>query len=300
MGRTSLVPKIQALEGKKWGQKVGKLLLPYIIRAAQNKSTITYGECRDIVVRLKGVSVAGKVSRHYGFPAGWIGNACEEWAKKSQKRIPPLNAIIVNQNTRLPSDGVNGYIRRYLVVRRVPDHTDLGSVINDVLEFGCWGELLQLTGLEAAKTKTEQISGTWNFRPPYEGGSESAAHIALKTAAAKTPTAFRAGQEIGVLERSLPSGDRLDVFFETCRVSVEVKPLYSSAEDIRRGLWQVAKYRFLLNKMADVSKTPKPEARCYLVLGGRLPDALKSEAMALGVDVMENQSIDRHGRLSGK
>lgn len=49
--------------------------------------------------------------RVYGYPAGVIGNVCIAWAKEINEAVPPLNAIIVNGISHLPSGGADYYLR---------------------------------------------------------------------------------------------------------------------------------------------------------------------------------------------
>ena len=64
----------------------------------ENKKTITYGELGEMI------------DTHYrqvGGVAGKIQDMFVEYNKEHNSKVPPLNALIVNKQTKRPGDGCN-------------------------------------------------------------------------------------------------------------------------------------------------------------------------------------------------
>jgi hypothetical protein len=93
----------------------------------------------------------------------------------------------------------------------------------------------------------------------------------------------------GTPERPLPSGDQLDVSFESESqwVAVEVKSRVSSEADVTRGLFQCVKYAAVMNAEQSLAARPR-SVRALLGLVGRLPTPLTALAKSLDVKVIEN------------
>lgn len=128
-------------------------------------------------------------------------------------------------------------------------------------------------------------SGGW-------AGGESDAHKALKEYVLNNPQIVGADAAWqGWPEYPLLSGDQIDVFFrgEDEWVGVEVKSSTSEGnfEDYRRGLFQVVKYKAVLNAQAKIDRPfNPPKVRVYLVLEGKLPLELRETMRMLEVSVM--------------
>ena len=104
------------------------------------------------------------------------------------------------------------------------------------------------------------------------------------------PELLRLGKRVGpgTIEKGLPSGDRLDVFFDAGDewVAVEVKSARSDELDIVRGLFQCVKYDAVLNGVS-VTEYRDIKVRAVLVLESYLPSRLLSMKHMLGVEVLE-------------
>jgi hypothetical protein len=97
------------------------------------------------------------------------------------------------------------------------------------------------------------------------------------------------------VEYALRSADELDVMFMSDRtwIGVEVKSRVSegNAADYERGIYQVVKYRAVLEAQAIAdSLDPQPEIRVVLVLERELPAVYRGLAAQLRVTVVENVS----------
>src|SRR5690606_22847771 len=109
------------------------------------------------------------------------------------------------------------------------------------------------------------------------GGGESEEHKALKAYVAQNPKVIGLGANtpVGTTEYPLPSGDSLDVSFNSQEVLVaaEVKSSISAESDIVRGLFQCVKYRAVMEAVLLTESLPQ-NARALLVLESKLPQHL--------------------------
>lgn len=132
-------------------------------------------------------------------------------------------------------------------------------------------------------------------RPGVRGGiGEGAAHRTLKEYIRDNPLSVgikRKGAKAET-EKDLPSGDRIDVFFEngTSWVGVEVKSEQSSEDDIRRGLYQCVKYRAVMEADCAVRNIEK-NIRVLLALGGPFPQSLLREKTVLDIEVRDEMTV---------
>jgi hypothetical protein len=126
------------------------------------------------------------------------------------------------------------------------------------------------------------------------GGGESTAHADLKDWISSNPGAVGlAIGHAGVTEFPLPSGDKIDVFFEAVDgvFAVEVKPSRSPVEDLNRGLFQVVKYRAVLEMLSRLNGGVPVDVR--LAIGGTLPDTLRTRAKKMNVTVIEGVVVGK-------
>ena len=93
-------------------------------------------------------------------------------------------------------------------------------------------------------------------------------------------------------EYPLPSGDRLDVYFETsdCRYAIEVKPSTSPDDDITRGIFQCVKYKAVMEAIRKIGYD-KYAVKTLLVTASGLSERNKKLAEALNVPYTENYKI---------
>ena len=85
--------------------------------------------------------------------------------------------------------------------------------------------------------------------------------------------------------------DQLDVCVKTADewVGFEVKPSTADSDEVRRGLFQVMKYRSLLRAELLAEGSNKSH-RCLFILGGALPTDLRGLAKRFGIVPVENVS----------
>jgi hypothetical protein len=97
--------------GSEWTDVTTRAAFPIMLRRALDGEPITYGGLNTV---LAATGKPSSMAIAYRYVARKIGDICEALSDDLGERIPLLNAIIVNQETSLPSHGVNGYLARYL------------------------------------------------------------------------------------------------------------------------------------------------------------------------------------------
>lgn len=117
---------------QKWMEKVVKKTLPILINEYILKKTpICYSEWNELCKR-SGISKPKQKALIYGKPAGLMGELFIELGrKKNSKRIPPLQVIIINKRTRMPSKGFTYYENEYKGKQKMT----IGDIQKDVYKF---------------------------------------------------------------------------------------------------------------------------------------------------------------------
>lgn len=298
------MPLPDSLVGDKWTKYTARTVLPLIVWCAKNGQTITYGRLdSEIVNRGWGHHV---MAVQYGYPAGAIGSALIETGEEWAESIPPLNALIVNQSTKLPGDGVNWYLERYYEPEQHIDDMTIDEkraiveeIHADIFAYEYWDDLLEeyeltpiIDGLEEENNHGDENE----ISKPSKGGwsteSESEEHRNLKQFIANNPkvVGLKKKSNKGIIEYLFPSADKADVVFqnESKYLGVEVKSIISNDNDINRGIFQCVKYQALLRAEQKTLMIP-PTARAILVVERELPYALQNLADALCIKVVVYQ-----------
>lgn len=191
----------------------------------------------------------------------------------------------------LPDRGVSDVWPGYERMSRDEKRAKLAAEFQRILAYGSrWNEVLRLAGLPVIEPPLgpngRPTAGGW-------GGGESDAHRALKHYVRDHPELVGARADWDAkVEYALRSADELDVMFISDRawIGVEVKSRVSdgNAADYERGIYQVVKYRALLEAQALVDSPEfQPEIRVVLLLECELPAVYRPLAAQLGVTVIE-------------
>lgn len=91
-------------------------------------------------------------------------------------------------------------------------------------------------------------------------------------------------------EHLLPSGDRLDVYFELSdgtHIAIEVKPSTSPDQDITRGVFQCVKYYAVMDALRNI-ECKDYNVKVILVTTGTLAPQNITLAKELDVEYVEN------------
>jgi len=210
--------------------------LPYLVYNAQLRQTISYKE------------LANHIGKHHRVIPHVLGYIRDEIC--IARRLPLLNAIVVNKQTKLPGESFlpegtkhlskEEYLQKYEELR------------DQVFKFAEWNDLLKEYGLTPIKKKQKDFDKEGreysNMLERHREIKESKEHLFLKKFIYKNP------QEIGIqrdthgcTEYAFISGDKCDVVFSwkgDNNAVVEVK--VGERGELVKGIYQAIKYRSLL------------------------------------------------------
>ena len=279
-------------KGDKSSQRMPRLL-PILIRQAHLEVPITYGAAAlELGVHHRAIH---HIAGYIGYTLAAIG------AKRGWKRRPPppLHALIVNDITRLPGRGINGFMEGSY--RRAKGNDAKRAVLKAVYaaarNYPHWAELCTMLAvpfndgvLADAVEKARGTSGR---------GGEGPAHLALKLFVRDNPhiVGLAPGSPAGKDEYPTASGDWVDVVFERrgLGLAVEVKPHHAPEGDMLRGVFQCLKYRIVLEAEAAL-KGEDMAVRALLVLGRAPTEKVVEVANRLGVSLKSNVGEHLLGR----
>ena len=214
-------------------------MIPHLIRWAQNGETDkTYLDMIHILnmPRWSGI----------GRALGSVEDVMQALRKDSGKSdIPSLNALCKNTSTKLPSEGFSYVYKEYDKMPVEAKRIFVEGVNQKAVKYEHWDWVLNALGLQPAVGLTED---EWKSisKPIYGSGGEGKEHKALKEYIKANPKALGIHHVAHVeTEHVLPSGDRLDVYFELkdgTHIAIEVKPSTAPEQDVARGIFQCVKY----------------------------------------------------------
>jgi hypothetical protein len=233
-------------------------------------------------------------ARGLGFVLGRVTALIDGVRDRLPEPPPFLTSVVVlssGPNAGLPDKGVNDVWPGYEAMSRDEKRAKLAAEFQRILAYGSrWNEVLRLAGLPPIESTSgpdgPPTSGGW-------GGGESEAHRALKHYVRDHPELVGAGADWDAkVEYALRSADELDVMFMSDRtwIGVEVKSRVSDGNtaDYERGIFQVVKYRAVLEAQAHVARPGNaPDIQVLLVLERSLPEACRTLAETLAVKVLE-------------
>ncbi|MFS2037032.1 hypothetical protein ACEN8I_23615 [Polaromonas sp. CT11-55] len=261
----------------------------------------------DILQPLTYLELAGRLGRRnrhgsywargLGHVLGRVTTMLESVQAQIPETIPYLTTIVVlstGTEIGLPDAGIRHRWPDYDQYTRLEKEAKVTAEYVRILEFGRhWNDVLMHLGLpqiELPSTKEAPFgtkNGGW-------AGGESAEHKALKLFVKANPALVGADYTFRATdEYALRSGDEIDVFFksEDHWIGVEVKSSVSDGleRDYERGLYQVVKYRAVLEAQAMVDHPAQtPTVTVFLVLENQLPKKYRPAAKRLGICIKEN------------
>lgn len=310
------MPLPDSLSGDACTKVVARYVLPWLVWAAKHGRTVEYGELNEKVRQLE---IWHKPLRDdfFGRPAGTTGDALIEIGNELGIIIPPLNALVINKATRVPSHGCDWYIAKFL--KRNIDFNELShedklviveQVHQRIFEFDKWDDVLayfkdvldeypELTPFRAKSLFTSKspdpLPAPNSKRPSkksilsFGSGGESDNHRRMKEYVAKHPELVDLPRDAkAITEYSFFSGDRVDIMFTlgNTMIAVEIKSDLSPGEDIYRGLHQCIKYKSLL-QAEQLLRSDIPNGRAFLVIAGKVPDYVAEDARRLNIPVRD-------------
>ncbi len=275
--RTSSITKI--ISGDVLYQKRARLALPILVRQALAGKEIYYA---DLARELEMPN-----PRNLNCVLGCVGDALLELGELSQKKIPSIQGLVVNQQTGLP--GKNVHFLRQIAEPRQKEEI-VKAELSKVFSYpkSKWLNILEKFGLSPAEPLNPQLEISTDH---LDRTDESDEHKRLKNYVAQHPRSVGLGKSLapGEIEYRLPSGDKVDVLFQNarCCIAVEVKSHISKEADLKRGLFQCVKYRAILRACRSL-KGETYEVNALLVIEGQLPKKLIPFKNTLGIKVIEN------------
>lgn len=269
------------MHGEKLYQQRAREALPILVRQAFSRKTMYYQQLAD--------ELGMPNPRNLNFVLGSVGQSLMTLGEAWNEEIPPIQCLVINQSEELPGDGFGWFMTEAdwkNLSKRQKDET-IKVVMQRIFAYPKWPKVLKELGLEFPTTDFSELNRKASNR--LRGG-EGKDHKALKEYVRSHPELLRLGKRVGpgTIEKGLPSGDRLDVFFDAGDewVAVEVKSARSDELDIVRGLFQCVKYDAVLNGVS-VTEHRDIKVRAVLVLESCLPARLLAMKHMLGVEVLE-------------
>ena len=279
----------ETLDGDKLYQMRARIALRILVRQAIARRPITYSDLA--------AEIGMENPRNLNYVLGSIGETLIELQAKWGIEIPLINCLVINKNTGLPGEGIDGFIGSGNEFKNLPKRKQrilIDEIAKGVFKFDRWSEVLSALGLEQVKPiDYPELIKQSNSRFG-EGSGESEFHKKLKEFVSKSIQILDLPKDTsrGIAEYLLPSGDVVDVMFitKTDWVAVEVKSRISNLEDIRRGLYQCIKYEAVVEALHSEMGL-LPSCRAVLVLESEFPLELKPLKNLLGVEVIDNVQV---------
>lgn len=242
-----------------WRIQVVADIVPILIRRAKEGHPITYG---DLAIALHNEFGHEPKARKtlYGPPVGAVGQVIQLLGEKWGEVIPPINTIVVEADTKLPSTGADEIAHYFFEDNGAGMEQDrrayIEAAMKAVFDYGHrWDRVADALGaptLETASGVIDKGDPIELPKLPRAYGVESPAHKALKAWIVAKPDwlseygPFKTQQ--GENEHCISSGDRLDAYFDNgrLRLAVEVKASNACDDELMRGVYQCIKYRAVL------------------------------------------------------
>ncbi len=262
-------------KGNERSYELAKQMIPVLISWAQEKrSPQYYGTLSKAI---------GHGTAHIGYQLGVIGEIFANLSKESGKDIPILNALVINKNSKRPSDGLGAVIDGYDQWDESKQKLEAQKANDRAYTYKDWPWVLNALGLLPFTGKTEESIRKGNYK---RGKSEGPYHKALKEYILEHPEKFSiTGIRQKEDEHVLLSGDRLDVYFQLKdgkQIAIEVKSRISDDADILRGIYQCVKYKAVLSAEC-LAHGQNANVDAFLVSENNLSDETRKTANMLSV-----------------
>lgn len=260
-----------------------RLMLPVMIHWAKTgHNEHTYGDLAHAIGKSKFSGI--------GHALYSVQEVLNELSDKTNREIPTLNSLCKNAKTMLPSEGFEFVSPRYNDLDENGKRIFVEGLDSKAINYPHWDWVLNELNLkEAAPFTVEQLETIKN--PHCIHGGEGEEHKALKEYICQHPESLGYKDvAFAETEHILPSGDRLDVYFELpdgTHIAVEVKPSTSPDQDITRGVFQCVKYYAVMDALRNI-ECKDYNVEVLLVITGTLAPQNITLAEELDVEYVEN------------
>lgn len=265
------------------GRQMAPPTLSLLVKRAREGEPITYSELADALESKYGFAQPFRKT-FYGSPVGLVGYVLQTLGDDWGTTLPPLNVIVVGKTSRQPGSGADPLLRDYFKAIGQSFTPKQRPVLVDeaqraVFDYGHrWQDVAEALRVRVWTPSAGRSTENDVLKLPKLGGGglgESPEHYALKVWAKEHPAFFqRHGRfATGKNEYPLSSGDVVDVHFVNGqqRLAVEVKPRHASPDEVKRGVFQVVKYRAVM-RAEQRAQCQVPNAQAVLLTSTR-PDA---------------------------
>ncbi|OPF95037.1 hypothetical protein I8G32_03950 [Rhodopseudomonas palustris] len=283
MSRGQTAKIAEPISGDKLYQDRARRAFPLLVRQAEAHQPIYYSSLAE--------ELGMPNPRNLNYVLGSIGQTIENLSAVWKETVPPIQCLVINKNTNLPGEGIGWFLVKKAEFAKLPRSKQREIVNGELARI--WAYPKWLAVLEAVDLLPTTISFKDDNRAAAAlgvGGGEGDAHRAFKIFVAKNPERFDlpGSTPCGSVELPLPSGDSLDVSFQTGSewVAAEVKSSISSDSDIVRGLYQCVKYQAVMQAV-EAAENRERTGRAILVLQGKFPGQLVALKNILGVTVFD-------------
>lgn len=230
-------------------RKIVQAIAPVLIYWAKTGQTHhTYGDLSVAINRPK--------YHRFGHALAMLQDVIDELSASSNRNIPTLNSLLRNKTKGIPSDGFNYVNKKYDKLDLAGKKIFIEGLNSRAIKYPYWDWVLAKLGLSPyAPLSDNEVSliKTANIK---HGTGEGKEHKELKEEICAHPELIGIKGVIkAAVEYALPSGDKLDVYFELedgTNIAVEVKPSTSDDSDIIRGIFQCVKYKAVLDAIQTV------------------------------------------------
>lgn len=263
-----------------------RLMIPVMIHWAKTgHNEHTYGDLAHAIGKSKFSGI--------GHALYFVQQVLDNLSTKSSREIPTLNSLCKNAKTMLPSEGFEFVSPQYNDLDENGKRVFVKGLDSNAMNFPHWDWVLKELELkEAVPFTEEQLEAIKNPRCIYGGEGEE--HKILKEYICQHPESINYKDvDFAETEHILPSGDRLDVYFEFSdgtHVAIEVKPSISPDQDIARGVFQCVKYYAVMDALRNI-ECKDYEIKVLLVTAGNFSSQNKKLAEELDVEYVENFKI---------
>lgn len=263
-----------------------RLMIPVMIHWAKTgHNEHTYGDLAHAIGKSKFSGI--------GHALYFVQQVLDNLSTKSSREIPTLNSLCKNAKTMLPSEGFEFVSPQCNDLDENGKRVFVKGLDSNAMNFPHWDWVLKELELkEAVPFTEEQLEAIKNPRCIYGGEGEE--HKILKEYICQHPESINYKDvDFAEIEHILPSGDRLDVYFELSdgtHVAIEVKPSISPDQDIARGVFQCVKYYAVMDALRNI-ECKDYEIKVLLVTAGNFSSQNKELAEELDVEYVENFKI---------
>ena len=258
-------------------------IIPILVGWAKSKLIDkTYGELIHLLdyTRYSGI----------GMQLGNVETVMRELRRVSGEDVPTLNALLKRPKEGIPAYGFDFVYPNYNKLTPSEKKVFVAGINEKALNYQKWDWVLNELGLKPVQIiTTDELESIGT----HSGSGEGKEHKAIKDYIYNHSDSIEINSPLRrETEYPLPSGDRLDVYFETAneRLAIEVKPTTSPDDDITRGIFQCVKYKAVMEAIRKIDYT-KYTINTLLVTAGELSERNKKLAEVLEVKYIEKFTI---------